>query len=55
MPVFWNIWESMEFSCVVVEEVSVDMREKQKFTLIVRGEQEDKHLFLLGAKNVNEI
>lgn len=28
MPVFWNIWESMESSCVVVEEVSVDMRKK---------------------------
>lgn len=30
MPIFWNIWESIEFSCVVVEEVSVDMREEQK-------------------------
>lgn len=48
--VFWNVWDSMEFSCVVVEEVSVDMREEQKLTLNLRGEQKDKHLFFIGSK-----
>lgn len=48
--VFWNKWESTEFSCVVVEEVLVGMGKEQKLTLNLRGEQEDKHLFFTGSR-----
>lgn len=50
MTAFWNIWESTEFSFVVVEEVLIDTREEQKLTLNLRGEPEDMHLFFIGSK-----
>lgn len=50
MPIFWNIWKTTELSCVIVEEVSVDMGEEEKLTLNLRGEQEDKHCFFIGNK-----
>lgn len=41
LPVLWNILESTEFSCVIVEVVLADMGESTKLPLNLGEEQED--------------